>query len=147
MSTPYENKQLVLASYAAFGAQKRDEIASFFAPDAEWIVPERNGTVTALGRTHGWSGRDAIVRYLADDVSMRLFTGSKVELKTVVADGDHVVIEQHFEATVCNGRPYSIDQVFIFEVRDGLIRQVRAFFDTALGTKLIFGEETPRQLV
>ena len=147
MSTPDENKQLVLAAYAAFGAQRKHEIASFFAPDAEWIVPENNGAVTALGRTRGWSGRDAIVSYLTDDVAGRLFTGSKVELKTVVADADHVVVEQHYEATVCNGRPYSIDQVFIFEVRDGLIRQVRAYFDTALGTRLIFGDETPRKLV
>jgi limonene-1,2-epoxide hydrolase len=38
-------------------------------------------------------------------------------------------------------------QCFIFEVADGLIRQVRAYFDTASGFRQIFGDEPPRKLV
>ena len=58
----------------------------------------------------------------------------------------HVVIEQSFEGTVCNGRPYKMIYCFIFVVRDGLIHQVRPYFDTALGFELIFGQEPPRKI-
>jgi uncharacterized protein len=145
MSTSEENKQFVLTLYRTFGTGDKDKIASYFAPDAEWIAPERNGMAVALGQPAGWVGRDAVVRYLTEDIG-RLFTGSKVELLSVVADGDHVVIEQSFEGTVCNGRPYKMIYCFIFVVRDGLIHQVRPYFDTALGFELIFGKEAPRKI-
>ena len=147
MPTPEANKALVLASYQAFGAGERDAIAAFFAPDAEWMVPEGNATVIALGQTAGFSGREAIVKYLTEDVRSGLFSGSKVELLNVVADDRHVVVEQLYEAMVCNGRPYKALQCFIFEVDGGLIRQVRAYFDTAAGFRQIFGDEPPRKLV
>jgi ketosteroid isomerase-like protein len=146
MPTSEENKQLVLASYRAFATRDKDQIASYFALDAEWIAPERNGTAVALGTPSGFVGRDAIVNNLTEDVGGRLFLGSKVELLAAVADGDHVVVEQLFQAALCNGRPYKMIQCFIFVVRDGLIRQIRSFFDTALGFEQIFGEEAPRQL-
>jgi ketosteroid isomerase-like protein len=47
---------------------------------------------------------------------------------------------------VCNGRPYKMIYCFIFVVRDGLIHQVRPYFDTALGFELIFGKEAPRKI-
>jgi uncharacterized protein len=87
MSTSEENKQLVLTAYRTFGTRDKDKIASYFAPDAEWVAPERNGMAVALGQPAGWVGRDAVVRYVAEEIG-RLFTGSKVELLTVVADGD-----------------------------------------------------------
>jgi uncharacterized protein len=147
MPTSEENKQIVLASYQAFRTQDKDRIASYFAPDADWIVPEGNATAIALGQSSGFSGRDAIVKYLTEEVGGGLFTGSKIDFLVVVADGDHVVIEQLYQATLRNGRPYKMVQCFIFVVRDGPIHQVRAFFDTASGFKQIFGEETPRRLV
>ena len=145
MSTSEENKQFVLTAYRTFATRDKDKIASYFAPDAEWVAPERNGMAVARGQPAGWVGRDAVVRYLTEDIG-RLFTGSKVELLSVVADGDHVVIEQSFEGTVCNGRPCKMIYCFIFVVRDRLIHQVRPYFDTALGFELIFGKETPRKI-
>jgi ketosteroid isomerase-like protein len=147
MSRSEESKALVLASYRAFAAGKRDEIASFLAPDVEWIAPEGNGTAVALGQPAGFVGRDAIVTYLTESLGGELFRDAKVEPQTIVAEGETVVIEQLFEATVCNGRPYKIIQIFLFKVQGGVIREIRAYFDTASGTRQIFGDEVPRRLV
>jgi ketosteroid isomerase-like protein len=38
-------------------------------------------------------------------------------------------------------------QCMIYVVRDGLIRQIRSFFDAALGIEMIFGKEEPRRIV
>ena len=141
-----DNKEFVLSSYRAFASQDKQQIGSFFAPDAAWVVPEGNATVLALGRSTGWIGREAIVKYLTEDIA-RLFSNTKVDFLSVTADGDNVIIEQAYEGTVCNGRIYKMVFCFIFVVRDRLIHQVRAYFDTALGFKQIFGEEAPRQLV
>src|SRR5258708_36399781 len=105
MPTSEENKQFVLASYQASATREKDRIAAYFAPDAEWTAPEPNATAVALGQPAGFMGREAIVTYLTGTVGGDVFKGSKVELLSVIADGDSVVVEQRFEATVCNGRP------------------------------------------
>ncbi len=142
-----DNKQIVLASYRSFSTRHRDEIASHLAPEAEWIAPERNGTAVALGVPPGFQGREAIVNSLAEDVGGRLFRDGKVDMRAVVADGDRVVVEQVFQAPLCNGRPYRMTQCMIYVVRDGLIRQMQSFFDTALGIEMIFDKEEPRRIV
>jgi ketosteroid isomerase-like protein len=147
MPTSEENKQFVLASYQAFATREKDRIAAYFAPDAEWNAPEPNATAVALGQPAGFMGREAIVTYLTGTVGGDVFKGSKVELLSVIADGDSVVVEQRFEATVCNGRPYKLDYCFVFVLRDGLIQQVRTYFDTASGFEQMFGDEPPRRLV
>jgi ketosteroid isomerase-like protein len=147
MPTPEENKQFVLASYQAFATREKDRVAAYFAADAEWNAPERNATAVALGQSAGFMGREAIVAYLTGTVGGDLLKGSKVKLLSVTADGDSVVVEQRFEATVCNGRPYRLDYCFIFVLSDGLIQQVRTYFDTASGFAQMFGDEPPRRLV
>ncbi|HEY3798100.1 MAG TPA: nuclear transport factor 2 family protein [Caulobacteraceae bacterium] len=147
MATPQENRDLVLASYDAFRRQDRDKLASLFAPDAQWLTPPRNRTSVALGQPPHFIGREAILTYLMESVSGGLFTGAKVEVLSVIADERHVVIEQTFEATVCNGRPFEMVYCFIYTLEDGLIRQVRAYFDTVSGAEQLFGDEPPRKLV
>jgi ketosteroid isomerase-like protein len=56
-----------------------------------------------------------------------------VQVRGVFADGDHVVVEQHFEATLAGGGRYENDYRFVFELCDGLIVQVREYVDTRRG--------------
>jgi ketosteroid isomerase-like protein len=147
MPTPEENKQFVLAAYQAFASRDKDRIGPYFAADAEWRQPESNALAVALGKPAGLTGRDAIVNYFTGTLNGEVFSGSKVELLTVVAGGDSVVVEQRFEATVCNGRAFRLDYCFIFVLRDGVIQQVRTYFDTVSGFKQMFGDEPPRRLV
>jgi ketosteroid isomerase-like protein len=144
-----DNKELVLTAYRSFGTQQPSTIASYFAPDAEWVAPERNGTPLRWGRRLASRGETPL-----SNISRKTSAGacslsheSKVDLTAVVAEGDNVVVEQLFQATLYSGRPYKMMQCFIFVVRDGLIQQIRSFFDTAMGFELIFGDEEPRQLV
>ncbi len=105
MAKSEDNKQLILGAYRAFATGERDEIAAYFAEDAEWIAPERNGTAVALGTRSGFSGRDAIVKNLAEDVGGRLFSGATVELLSVIADEQHVVVEQRFRRPCATAVP------------------------------------------
>jgi ketosteroid isomerase-like protein len=145
--TPEENRQFVIASYRAIATRDRDQIAPFFALDVEWRQPESNALSVALGQPAGLKGREALLKYFTGTLNGEVFTGSKVELLSVVAGGDVVIVEQRFEATVINGHPFKLDYCFVFVLRDGLIQQVRTYFDTVSGFKQMFGDESPRQLV
>ena len=147
MPTPEENKQFVIALYKAIATRDRDQIAPFFARDAEWNQPESNALSVALGVPAGLKGREAILHYFTGTLNGELFTGSKVELLTVAAGGDSVVVEQRFEATVIHGRPFKLDYCFVFVLRNGVIQQVRTYFDTVSGFKQMFGDEPPHRLI
>jgi ketosteroid isomerase-like protein len=51
-----------------------------------------------------------------------------------------VIVEETMTATLANGNQYVNEYCLVFELRDGLIRQVREYMDTAKGIRMIFGE-------
>jgi uncharacterized protein len=147
MPTPDENRQRVLSAYRAIATRDRDQIAPFFTPDAVWHQPKSNALSVALGKPAGLHGREAILDYFTGTLNGVAFTDSKVALMTVAADRDSVIVEQRYEATVINGRSFKLDYCFVFVLRDGVIEQVRTYFDTVSGFSQMFGDEPPHQLV
>jgi uncharacterized protein len=59
-----------------------------------------------------------------------------IEFRTVIAEGDTVVVEERMRATLPSGRPYDVDYCFVFELRDGLIHRVREYLDTRRGLEM-----------
>jgi len=80
-----------------------------------------------------FEGRDSIIEdYFAVDKGL-FTTGMSsydLELRTVVAAGDHVVVEMTHRATGLNGKPYETDHCLVFDVRDGRIQAVREYIDS-----------------
>lgn len=145
---PYvDNKQLVLDAWKAFRTRSRDQIRPYFSPDVEWIAPDRNGTAVALGMPSGFKDRDSLMKFICEDFGRLFARDVSVEITAVIAQGEHVVVEQAFRATLFNGRTYHNSYCFVFVVRDGQIHQMREYMDTAAGNRMIFGEEKPRQLL
>ena len=87
-----ENKQCVLDYLEAVSEGRRADAYAIFAEDATWQRPP------SLGGTGFYEGRDAIfdVYFAVDD---ELFeTGTReydFEVRTAVAEGEHVAIEMH----------------------------------------------------
>jgi ketosteroid isomerase-like protein len=132
-----DNKQAVRETWKAFASRDPTEIAARFTEDAQWIAPPGNATALALNGAH-LMGRDDIVRFIAVDFG-KLFTRDiKVEFKEMYAEGDVVIVEQRFHATLANGAAYDNDYCFVIELQDGLIRRVREYMDTAKGHRMIF---------
>jgi ketosteroid isomerase-like protein len=77
--------------------------------------------------------RDAIVAFMAYNFA-RFFADAGNEFRTVVAEGDVVVVEHRLSATLPNGRPYVNDYCFVYEVRDGKVLRIREYMDTRAGT-------------
>jgi hypothetical protein len=77
----------------------------------------------------------------------RFFGDVANDFRTVVAEGETVVVEHRLSATLPNGRPYVNDYCFVYEVRDEKVWRIREYMDTRGGWAQVFGEGDPVQLV
>ncbi|MFH9419739.1 nuclear transport factor 2 family protein [Streptomyces sp. NPDC017529] len=136
---------IVQNAFQAFASNDPDQISAVLTEDAEWLSPPGNATAAALGRTNHMVGRDAIVRFFAQDFPRLYARDVAVTFHGVLADGERVAVEATMTATLANGNPYSNDHCFVFELRDQLIHRVREYADTARGLRMVFGE-VPQQL-
>jgi uncharacterized protein (TIGR02246 family) len=128
MSTA-ENKQLIRD---AFDAWSRGDGRAFFklvADDVRWTVIGH----TPISRTYT-SKRD--FRSALSSMSEHLASDLKVTLRDVIADGDKVAIQFESRAEGKNGTPYNQTYCWVTRLEDGRVREVVAYLDTELVTKL-----------
>lgn len=131
---------IVQNAWKAFASHDADQISAVFTDDAEWLAPSGNATAVALDAPSHMVGKQAIVRFLAEDFPRLFARDVTVTFHGFHADGDRVVVEETMTATLANGNHYANDYCFVFELRDGLIHRVREYLDTARGHRMIFGE-------
>ncbi|MFE7116549.1 nuclear transport factor 2 family protein [Streptomyces sp. NPDC057654] len=127
-------------AFQAFASCDPGRIAAVLTEDAEWLSPPDNATAAALKTTHYMVGREAIVRFFAEDFPRLFVRDLNVAFHGSHADGERVTVEATMTATLVNGNHYSNDYCFVVELRDGLIHRVREYVDTARGYRMIFGE-------
>lgn len=133
-----ENKRAVIEAWRLFKTRDARRIAEVFTDDAEWIAPKGNATALALNATDHMVGSEAIADFLASGMH-KLFYDVRIDFRSVVADGDTVVVEESMAATLPDGKAYENDYCFFFILHNGKIKQVREYMDTYKGHQAIFG--------
>jgi ketosteroid isomerase-like protein len=128
-----DNRQLIIDAWRTFGTRDPERVGAVFAPDAQWLAPPDNATAMAIDGTSELHGRERIVRFITEEFQRVFVADVSWDVRGIYADGDHVVLEQHFEATLAGGGRYENDYCFVFVVRDGLIAEVREYMDTQRG--------------
>jgi ketosteroid isomerase-like protein len=151
-----DSKQTVMALYRAYAAADADEISALLHHEVVWTAPAGNATQVALGLGRaGDAGpprgtndldRETIVAFMANNFA-RMFGDVENSFRTVVAEGDAVVVEHRLSATLPNGRPYVNDYCFVYEVRNEKVLRIREYMDTRGGWAQVFGEAEPVQLL
>jgi uncharacterized protein len=151
-----DSKETVMALYGAYATGDAEQIADLLHDEVVWTAPAGNATQVALGlgrpedagppRGANDLDREAIVAFMAYNFA-RFFKGVGNEFRTVVADGDVVVVEHRLSAALPDGRPYVNDYCFVYEVRDGRVWRIREYMDTRGGWAQVFGEDEPVQLI
>jgi ketosteroid isomerase-like protein len=58
----------------------------------------------------------------------------------MIAEGDRVAVEAEGYAELSNGRVYSPQSAFVFEIADGKIRSVREYLDTQHAHDIFFAQ-------
>ncbi|MET9319754.1 nuclear transport factor 2 family protein [Streptomyces sp. NPDC003038] len=131
---------IIQNAFQALAGNDPDRISAVLTEDAEWLSPPGNAAAVALGGSNHMVGREAIVRFFAQDFPRLYARDVAVTFHGVHVDGERVAVEAAVTATLANGNPYSNDYCFVIELRDGLIHRVREYVDTARGLRMVFGE-------
>jgi ketosteroid isomerase-like protein len=113
-----ENASIVQGIFDAFARKEGLALRGVFADDAVWSVPGRG---VMAGR---YDGREAIFRFLA---KLPKETGGTYgsELVDVLASDDRAAALYRASGTR-HGRTLALDQVLLFRIDDGLVREVLA---------------------
>jgi hypothetical protein len=113
-----ENDALVRAIFDAFARREGFALRGLFAEDAVWTVPGR-GVMAGVYR-----GRDEIFRFLA---RLPKETGGTYgsSLRDVLASDERAAALYTAKGSR-HGRTLELDQVLLFRIDDGLVREVLA---------------------
>jgi ketosteroid isomerase-like protein len=151
-----DSKQTVMALYSAYSTGDAGKISGLLHDEVVWTAPAGNATQVALGLGRPEDAgppcgandldRDAIVAFMAYNFA-RFFGGVENNFRSVVAEGEVVVVEHRLSATLPNGRSYVNDYCFVYEVREDKVRRIREYMDTRGGWTQVFGGDGPGQLL
>jgi uncharacterized protein len=112
------NEEVVRRIFGAFAEKQGFALRNLFAPDAVWIVPG-DGTMAGFHR-----GREAIFRFLARLPKATGGTYSS-QLVDVLASDDRAAALYRASGER-QGRRLDLDQVLLFRIEGGLVREVLA---------------------
>ena len=121
-----DNVEVMKQAYAAFNSGDISKVLGTFADDIVFQWPPVQG----VGWTKTRRGKEELARFFeelaaAEDVE-------EAAPQQFIAQGDKVVVPFLFRSTVkATGRPNNNSMLQIFTLRDGKIREVESFLDTA----------------
>lgn len=123
------NKQVALNFLQAMDDGDAEAMGRCTTPDAETFTK-------GFGKVSGRRNRETM---LATAAAFRdiIPTGFRPTVKTLVAEGNTVVLEFEGDAVLSNGQPYCNQYVFVFTFADGKIRQLNEYFCTVLADERI----------
>jgi uncharacterized protein len=113
-----ENQELVRRIFAAFERKEGFALRGLFAQDAVWTVPGRSVMAGA------YRGREEIFRFLGRLPKETEGTYGS-ELRDVLASDERAAALYRARGRR-HGRDLELDQVLLFHIADGLVREVLA---------------------
>ncbi|HTW35797.1 MAG TPA: nuclear transport factor 2 family protein [Rhizomicrobium sp.] len=122
-SVEARNKALVRDRFDAW-ARGDGGPFELLADDAVWTI-EGN---SAASKTY--AGREAFLRDVIRPFNARMRVGLKPIIRSLLADGDIVVIFFDGHGTARDGKPYANTYFWLFEMHDGKVTRASALFDS-----------------
>jgi uncharacterized protein len=124
-----ENKKIIREAFDAWSAGDGRPFFKLVADDVRWTVIGS----TPISRTYTSKGdfRNAL-RAMSDHFASEL----KVVVRDVIADGDKVAVQFESHAAGKNGIAYDQTYCWVMRLAGGKVREVTAYLDTELLTKL-----------
>ncbi len=122
-----ENVSIVKRLYDAFKRREVHSIMDMFSDDAVMHGPAPSGVVPWGGTYNGRSGVAQFFKALGESLEPQQF-----DLNDFIAQGNKVVVLGYQKGRVKpTGRPYEIEFVHVWTIRDGKFIEFRVYNDTA----------------
>jgi ketosteroid isomerase-like protein len=106
------------------------------AASAAFLTPDSISVTKGFGMLSGTRDLDASlagIGALKDIIP----AGIRPDIKSVTAEGDHVVVEFEGNAKLVNGVDYCNQYCFVFTMRDGKIAESHEYFCSVLADKTL----------
>ena len=116
------NKQLIRDFMKSFTAGDMKAVLGLMADDATWWI---GGSFPMSG-----TKTKAQMAELLGGIGASLPQGLSLTPKAFTAEADRVAVETESYGKHVNGKVYSNQYHFLFEVRDGKIKTIREYLDT-----------------
>lgn len=119
-----ENRRTVAEALAAWADDDGEAFLALLGPDTPWTI---TGSSSVAGTYRGAAElHEAVLQHLR----ARLRTPLVPAVRSLVADGDQVVVRWDGRATALDGEPYENSYSWHLTMADGQITEVVAFLDT-----------------
>ena len=126
-----DNVAIARRFYDSFTAGDLEGVMATLAEDAQFRVPGKPNELSSAG----WYDK-AKIRKLFEFMTSRLKGSLKMEVLSVLADGDRVALEVVSEGDLENGRRYNNEYFVLFTIRNGKIKEMREYNDTLHAYKI-----------
>jgi ketosteroid isomerase-like protein len=130
MSTA-DNKILV---QTIMEARSRRDPAPFIAAMADDFVWRIIGTTAWSGE---YAGKAVVREQLLKPLYQQFVAPTHITPTRILADGDHVVVECHGDATTISGERYANTYCMVMRLADGQLRELTEYMDTALVERVL----------
>ena len=117
------NKALVQAKFDAWKAGTGSPF-ELLADDASWTIVGNSDAAKT------YPTKEAFMQEVIRPFNARMKEGIKPSIRSLLADGDAVVIFFDAAGTASDGKPYVNTYAWFFEMRDGKVTKASAFFDS-----------------
>jgi ketosteroid isomerase-like protein len=135
--TPAENKALI---QSIMEARSRREHAPFIAAMADNFVWRIIGSTAWSGE---YVGKADVQERLLKPLYAQFTAPSRISPVRILADGDHVVVECHGDATTVSGERYANTYCFVIRMEAGRLREMTEYMDTALVERVLAPPPVP----
>ncbi|SFD24105.1 nuclear transport factor 2 family protein [Streptomyces aidingensis] len=125
-----ENRKLLEEVFAQMARGNTRAMSDAMADDFRWTFP---GNWTWSG---SWEPKSAVLAELLRPL-MEQFADYRCTADSIVAEGDHVVVQARSEATTTGGERYDQTYCFVFRVAGGRLAEVVEHCDTALAERVL----------
>jgi uncharacterized protein len=129
--TQIENKALV---QAIMDARSRRDNAPFLAAMADDFVWRIIGSTAWSGE---YVGKNEVMERLLKPLVAQLTAPTRLTATNILADGDHVVVQCHGDATTVSGQRYANTYCFVIRIAAGQLRELTEYMDTALVERVL----------
>ena len=126
MTTPEQNAQIVRTFLETLSTGELERVRPLFHPNAIWKVMPKG--IPGEGEH---VGRDYIIdEFLAPVRGMFNPGEPKVEIDTLISQGDLVAVELRGFGHFKDGKEYNNTYCWFFEVRDGMVYSIHEYMDS-----------------
>jgi len=127
-------REIVESYYRAVTEGRMEELANYKSADSTYWISGENSW--PLG---GWRTPEDMNGIYAR-IKERFPNGLKITLRSIIAEGNRVVVHLNNHATRVDGRIYDNEIVVLMKIENGVIVEEREFLDTIHVNDLFFGE-------